>query len=198
MIRPLPKNFTFIPKMSDPINHLGLLVIDLQDAFLKAIPNKETLLPRCQFTIEAAKLLGVKVAITEQLPGKLGPSSQSITDRLPQHTPVFEKSDFSALQAEGVSRWIETNQLDHLLLIGIETSICVYQTAVEALGAGTGITLLSDCIGERRLADREPVLKQLLSMDAHVLPSETIFYSLLGSAKHPNFREYTQLVKNYS
>ncbi|MGB0257161.1 MAG: cysteine hydrolase family protein, partial [Coraliomargarita sp.] len=100
--------------------------------------------------------------------------------------------------APAETRWIETSQIDHLLLIGIETSICIYQTAVQALGNGTGVTLLSDCIGERRPQDRQAVLTQLLSMDAHVLPSETIFYSLLGSAKHPKFREFTQLVKAHS
>jgi nicotinamidase-related amidase len=82
-----------------------------------------------------------------------------------------------------------------LLLAGIETSICIYQTALHALGADIGVTLLSDCISERRLEDRTPVLEQLLSMDAHILPSETIFYSLLGSAEHPKFRELNDLVK---
>lgn len=184
--------------MSDPINHLGLLVVDLQDAFLKAIPEQDTLLKRSSFAIEAAKLLGCKVAVTEQLPEKLGATNAQIQAALPEHTPIFDKSAFSALEAEGVTRWIETSQIDHLLLIGIETSICIYQSAVQALGNGTGVTLLSDCIGERRPQDRQAVLTQLLSMDAHVLPSETIFYSLLGSAKHAKFREFTQLVKTHS
>ena len=68
----------------------------------------------------------------------------------------------------------------------------------KSVGDDIGVTLLSDCISERRPEDREPVLTQLLSMDAHVLPSETIFYSLVGSADHPKFREFTQIVKRYS
>lgn len=184
--------------MSAPINHLGLLVIDLQDAFLKAIPNRDTLLKRCSFSIEAAKLLGAQIAVTEQLPEKLGHTNAELAACLPKPTPTFDKSAFSALQAEGISRWIESSQIDHLLLIGIETPICIYQTAVEALGNGTGVTLLSDCLGERRSEDRGPIVQQLLAMGTHVLPSETIFYSLLGSANHPKFRAYTQLVKQYS
>ena len=184
--------------MSDPINHLGLLVVDLQDVFLKTIPHAETLLKRCSFAIEAAQLLGCKVAVTEQLPDKLGGTNEQICSVLPQYTPSFEKSAFSALEAEGVTRWIETGQIDHLLLIGIETPICIYQTAVQALGNGTGVTLLSDCISERRPQDHAAVLTQLLSMDAHVLPSETIFYSLLGSATHSKFKDFTALVKAYS
>jgi len=88
-----------------------------------------------------------------------------------------------------------TNHLGLLLIAGIESSICVYQTAVQALGEEIGVTLLADCISERRAEDRAPVFGQLLAMDAHVLPCETIFYSLLGSAEHPKFREFTHLLK---
>lgn len=179
--------------MSDPINHLGLLCIDLQDAFLKAIPNQDGLLRRCSFALQAANLLGVSVAATEQLPEKLGPTNADL--QLPENTPVFPKSTFSALEAEGLHRWIEANQIDHLLLIGIEVPICIYQSAVQAMGDDIGVTLLSDCVSQRRVEDREPVFQQLLAMEAHILPSETVFYSLLGSAEHPDFREYTQLVK---
>jgi len=181
--------------MSDPTNHLGLLCIDLQEAFLKAIPERQELLRRCRFAIEAAELLGVTVAATEQLPDKLGETSEVLTGIWSEETPVFTKSAFSALEADGLQRWIESNQIEHLLLIGIEVPICIYQTAVQALGSDLGVTLLSDCVGQRREEDRGPVFEQLLSMEAHILPSETIFYSLLGDASHPKFKDYTQLVK---
>ncbi|MFU8847316.1 MAG: isochorismatase family protein [Opitutales bacterium] len=181
--------------MSDPIQHLGLLCIDLQDSFLQAIPERHALLRRCRFALDAAQLLGVSVAATEQLPEKLGPTHPELTGAWPENTPVFPKGSFSALEAEGLHRWIESNQIDHLLLIGIEVPICIYQTAVQALGDDLGVTLLSDCVGQRRHEDREAVFQQLLAMEAHILPSETIFYSLLGSAEHPKFRDYTKLVK---
>ena len=181
--------------MSDPINHLGLLCIDLQDAFLKAIPDREALLRRCRFAIEAAELLGVSIAATEQLPGKLGTTNESLTALWADETPIFSKGSFSALEAEGLQRWIEASQIDHLLLIGIEVPICIYQSAVQALGDDLGVTLLSDCVSQRRPEDREAVFQQLLAMEAHILPSETIFYSLLGSAEHPMFHDYTKLVK---
>lgn len=181
--------------MPSPENHLGLLLVDLQDGFLKAIPEHERIVRRTAFAVEAAQLLGIRIAATEQLPAKLGPTTEALSSRWPEHTPVFDKTAFSALSADGIGRWIESNQIDHLLLAGIETPICIYQTAVQALGDELGVTLLADCIGERRAEDRAPVLRQLLAMDAHVLPSETIFYSLLGDATHPKFREFTRLVK---
>ena len=184
--------------MSHPAQHLGLLLIDFQDVFLKTIPDRDRLLRRTAFAVEAGALLGCSIAVTEQLPAKLGGTTESIQSILPVNTPIFDKAAFSALEAEGLNRWIESNQLDHLLLLGIETSICVYQTAIQALGEDLGVTLLSDCISERRPEDREPTLRQLLSMDAHVLPAETIFYSLVGTAEHPEFKAFTQLVKRYT
>lgn len=181
--------------MENPTAHLGLLVIDLQDTFLKAIPNADQLIARNCFAIKAAKLLGCAIAVTEQLPEKLGASNQTILDCLPKQTPIFDKTGFSAFDAEGLSRWIETNQIEHLLVAGIESTICIYQTAVHALSEDIGVTLLADCISERRPEDRASVFNQLLKMEAHVLPSETIFYSLLGSAEHPAFKEMTALVK---
>ena len=181
--------------MTNPAHHLGLLLIDFQDTFLKVIPNRENLLKRTSFAIEAATLLGSSVIATEQTPEKLGATTADIKAILPNNTPTLSKNAFSAMDAEGLNQWIENNQIDHLLLLGIETPICIYQTAIQALGDGIGVTLLSDCIGERRFEDREPALRQLIAMDANVLPSETIFYSLLGTAEHPCFREFTQLVK---
>lgn len=181
--------------MSDPSNHLGLLLIDFQEAFLKVIPDEARLIKRTRFALQAAELLGVSIAVTEQIPNKLGETTQRLGDLIDSSTPVFDKSTFSAFEAEGLDRWIESNQIEHILIAGLETPICVYQTAIQALGQDIGVTLLADCIGERRPDDREPVLKQLLSMEAHVLPSETIFYSLLGSAEHPKFKAFTQLVK---
>lgn len=185
---------TFL-KMYNPSKHLGLLLIDFQDVFLKEIPDRERLLKRSTFALKAAELLDISVAVTEQIPEKLGATTGALSGYWEVNTPVFGKSAFSAFDAEGLQRWIEIKQIDHLLLAGIETSICVYQTALQALGADIGVTLLSDCISERRLEDRAPVLEQLLSMDAHILPSETIFYSLIGSAEHPQFREFNELIK---
>ena len=184
--------------MTHPAQHLGLLLIDFQDAFLKVIPNHENLLKRTCFAVEAATLLGCATIVTEQLPEKLGSTNDHIKKILPENTPILAKGSFSAMEAEGLGNWIDENQIDHLLLLGLETTICIYQTAVQALGDDLGVTLLSDCIGERRPEDREPALKQLLAMDANVLPSETIFYSLLGTADHPDFRNFTKLVKKYA
>lgn len=182
----------------DPTRHLGLLLIDLQDPFLNAMTDSGAMLRRIRFALAAADCLGIAVAATEQMPEKLGPTNADLAALLPAGCPCFAKESFSALGAPGLREWIRENEIEHLLLAGIETPICVYQTAIEAMGEDLGVTLLSDCVGERRREDRDAVFAQLRAADAHILPSETIFYSLLGGAGHPQFREFTKLVKTHS
>ncbi|MFP4673041.1 MAG: isochorismatase family protein [Opitutales bacterium] len=182
----------------EPVSRLGLLLIDLQDTFLRTIPGHEDLINRVSFAVSVASRLGCPVAATEQSPDKLGPINETLHSLLRDPERIFPKTGFSALSADGISEWIENHPIDHLLIAGIESPVCVYQTAVDAVSAGVGATVLSDCIGERRHCDRQPVLNQLLAMDVHILPAETIFYSLLGSSDHEAFRDYTRLVKRYS
>jgi nicotinamidase-related amidase len=91
----------------------------------------------------------------------------------------------------------ERRGLERLVICGVETPVCVFQTAADALKGGLAVTVLSDCVGARREADARVCLDALARAGAEVLPSETLFYSLLGGAAHPFFRGYTELVKIY-
>ena len=113
--------------------------------------------------------------------------------------PVWGKQAFSALgDAEIRKALLETRAVRHLLICGIETPICVYQTAVAALADEVLVTVLSDCVGARRADDAADCLNALARHGAHVLPSETVFYSLLRDTTHPYFRDFTRLVKSHS
>jgi isochorismate hydrolase len=85
--------------------------------------------------------------------------------------------------------------VSQLLICGLEIPVCVYQTAMDALREGLGVTILSDAVTGRRSSDGQACLKALRSAGAHVLPTETVFYAMLGDATHPQFRAFTELVK---
>lgn len=179
------------------MNSVALMVVDMQDGFLRAIPESEALLWRCCFAVEAARLLGLRTFFTTQVPEKLGEVSPRLLSRHPE-APVYAKTAFSALQAPGLKEALERHEIDHLIVAGIEVPICVYQTAIDAANDELAITLLSDCVGGRRKQDSQPVLGALSRIGCHILPSETVFYSILGEAGHPAFKPFTALVKKYS
>jgi nicotinamidase-related amidase len=173
-----------------------LLCIDLQPAFLAAIPDRQRTHWRCSFALEAARGLGLPVVFTEQVPAKLGRTAADLL-ALVEHPVTFGKDAFSALGDQAIAAHLKSAGSNHLLICGIETPVCVFQTARDALQSGYRVTVLSDCIGARRPDDAAAVLAQLRHDGCTVLPAETVFYSLLGDARHPFFRDYTKLVKKY-
>jgi len=181
--------------MSSPsTSGLLLLCVDLQSVFLKAIADAETVQRRCAFAIQAAVGLGIETVFTEQVPQKLGGTTHQLLS-LATNPTTLGKSTFSAFADDGIRDAVLARPPEHILLCGVETSVCVYQTALDALAAGLHVTLLRDCVGARRPDDARVCLDALVRAGAHVLPSETVFYALLRDTTHPFFKAYTQLVK---
>lgn len=176
---------------------LALLVLDMQPAFIRAMHNAVDVERRSLFAIRSAVLFGIPVVFTEQVPDKLGPTAETLTAAAPD-APVFGKTAFSALGADGMTDFLENHGIHHLLITGLEVPVCIYQTVLGCIAAEIEVTLLSDGIGSRRIDDEQAVLRSFSTPDSgcHILPAESVFYSLLGSASHPLFRAYTQLVKD--
>ena len=179
------------------LEHTLLAVIDMQPGFLKVIPRSDELSRRCAFAISAAGLLGIPVAFTEQVPAKLGPTDPELLALAPDAL-AFGKDAFGATNDSAFAGELSKREITHLMLCGIETPVCVFQTAVGARSLGLEVTVLSDCIGGRRDGDAAAAVRYLATKGCHVLPSETVFYSVLGSAAHARFRDYTALVKKFS
>jgi nicotinamidase-related amidase len=173
-----------------------LLCIDLQPAFLAAICDSQRVHWRCSFALEAARGLGLPVVFTEQVPDKLGRTASDLL-ALVEKPVTLGKDSFSALGDGKIAAHLQAGGTKHLLICGIETPVCVYQTARDARQAGYQVTVLVDCVGARRTGDADAVLAHLAQEGCAVLPAETVFYSLLHDARHPFFRDYTKLVKKY-
>lgn len=184
------------PSSSIPADML-LMCVDMQPKFLTAIAGSAEVKRRCAFAISAAVGLGVPVAFTEQVPQKLGPVAAELLTLAPQ-AEVWSKKAFSALADENIrDAVVRQREVRHILLCGIETPVCIYQTAIGAIAEGLQVTVLSDAVGARRPDDARTCLDAMARVGAHVLPGETVFYSLLRDVDHPFFRDYTQLVKTH-
>jgi len=115
-----------------------------------------------------------------------------------QNPKVFHKTSFSALSAPVIEGFLRDNEIYHVLVCGLETPICIYQTALQAVDEDIDATFLADALGCRRTEDSPVALKAIGELGCQVLPSETVFYSLLGGADHPLFQPFTDLVKTFS
>ena len=176
---------------------LALLLVDVQAAFIEALPEGKAILQRCCFATQAAALNNLPIFVTEQLPEKLGATHPDLLQAA-RPTAIFAKTTFSAWQAEGLRQALAQHKVKHLLIAGLETSICIYQTVLDALKEKFSVTVLTDCIGAVRTEDSQAVWSFLQHQThASLLPAETVFYSILGDAKHPHFSNFNRLVKAY-
>ena len=175
-----------------------LLCVDIQEIFLKSVVDGPQLLKRCSFAVQAAKGFSIPVVFTEQVPQKLGGTAPELL-KLAPGAKQFGKATFSALADDGIRDAIRAMDVEHLIICGLETSICVYQTALDALDAQLQVTILSDAVTARRPEDAKVCLDALRARShVYVLPSETVFYSMLQNVKHPFFKAFTQLVKDHA
>lgn len=177
---------------------IALLVLDVQDTFLNVILANKELLNRCCFAVEAANLLGIELIYTEQSPDKLKGTNVALLNSGLANARSFSKNTFSAFGAPGFTDFLKEKDIKHLLIAGLETSICVYQTIMDAMRHELDVTMLSDCVAGRRDEDSYAIVASLQSSSCHRLPSETVFYSLLETSEDPKFKQFNDIVKKYS
>jgi nicotinamidase-related amidase len=173
-----------------------LLCIDLQPVFIRAIQDGTTVQRRCAFAIAAAQGLGMPILFTEQVPAKLGGTAPELLALAPS-ARILPKDTFSALADPSVRAAIAEFAPARLFLCGLETPVCIYQTALAARKDAHPVVILSDAVGARRPGDARVCLDALVHDGVGLLPAETMFYAMLGSVQHPFFKAYTQLVKTH-
>ena len=177
----------------------ALLAVDLQSSLLGALPaaTARAVRARAGLALAAASAFRIPVLFSEQVPAKLGPTDPALRKLAPD-APVFPKNTFSAVADPALLAALREREIEHLLLAGLETPICIYQTALGALAEGFQVTVLSDAVAARRADDHAACLAALRHAGVHVLPIETVGYALLHDAAHPQFRAFTALVKAHA
>ena len=178
-----------------PVKNTGAIIMDMQASLLDAISNGVELIESNSLQIQLFQILGVPICFSEQVPSKLGETVSKLKD-FDHDLPIFEKNTFSAFGAESFSDWLDKNDIKHLIVSGIETPICIYQTCVDALRLNIKVTLLSDCTGGRRVHDIQNAISQLRGFGCCVVSLETVIYSIMKDSSHSGFREVSRLVRS--
>ncbi len=175
-----------------------LVVVDVQEKFMKAIPGAEKLIDNIVFLVKAAKLLGIPVLVTEQYPEGLGRTVEKIRGALSDMYRPLEKRSFSILGEKRVEEEIERLGRKTLILAGIETHICLLQTSLDAVAKGYRVYLVTDAVASRNMLDHETALRRMEKHGVELVTSEMIVYEIMRTAEHPAFKEILKLVKERS
>ena len=175
--------------------HEVIVFMDLQPRLLSSIKNANCILATCSILGQASEILGVPAFLTEQVPDKLGRTESSLVNSLKKFK-LIEKDTFSAFGSDAFSNSIRKLTNGKLILAGIETSICIYLTAIDAISRGLQVTIISDGIGCRRENDGMHCLSQMQYFGADIVPLETYLFSKLKSSDHPCFKDISRLIKS--
>lgn len=175
-----------------------LIVIDVQPSFLRPIRDREKVLQRVQFIVEMATLLGVPMLVTEQVPDKMGGTAATISEHLPSGVHPIAKASFGCVESADFIVELKKLGVKQAILVGIETHICVSQTALGLVDLGLQVGVCPDAVGARTLEMHKLGMERM--RDAHVSPihTEAVAYEWLESAHNALFRKALEIVKRYA
>jgi nicotinamidase-related amidase len=169
----------------------ALVLVDLQARLLPAIVRGKAVVRRARLLARAAKALGVPVVLTEQTPGKLGPTVPPLADATDR---VAVKTRFDASREPALADALE--ERTRAVVAGAEAHVCVLQTCLGLLARGHAVTVVADAVGSRRAEDKAAALDRLAAAGVTVATSEMIVFEWLETADDPAFRELLPMIRD--
>ncbi len=173
----------------------ALVVVDLQEAFRSPINDFAQIVSRTSLIVRGFQILNLPVIVTEQYPKGLGRSAEEIVLSLPPDFEYIEKTAFSSCGATLFMKKLRETGATQIVLCGLETHVCINQTAHDLLNENYQVHLLHDCVSSRFTHDKEIALRKMQSNG--VMPSsvETALFELMKDAKHKQFKAIQELIK---
>ncbi|MFN0199451.1 MAG: hydrolase [Planctomycetaceae bacterium] len=169
-----------------------LLVIDVQEKLLPHIHESESVVHRCRQLVLGAQTLHVPVWATEQYPRGLGPTTPELATLLP---PPIEKLSFSAMPVLDWHQESEANSNRYqVVLCGVESHVCVMQTALDLLANGFRVYLAADAVGSRNRLDWEMAIARLSASGATITTTESVLFEWCEVAGTDEFKAISRIV----
>ncbi len=172
----------------------ALVVIDFQGRLAESMPDYGGLLASLRRLVQGARLLGLPILCTEQLPDKLGATRPELAGVLDGVAPI-PKSTFSCCGAPGFEEALERMDRGQVLLAGIETHVCVYQTAADLLDAGYEVHVPADAVASRTEGNKTVALSRMRAEGARISSVEMALFELQRAAGGETFRSLLALIK---
>lgn len=165
----------------------ALVIIDIQERLFPHVYEHSRVLARIDLLLFAAKLLEIPLILTEQYPKGLGNTIEEVRRAVPDAQPLT-KMDFSCVPAPGFKEQLSSLQRDQIVLAGIETHICVAQTALDLAAQGNNVFVVADATSSRRLLDSQTALQRLDHSGLTITTAEAVVFEWLRRAGTDEFK----------
>ena len=171
-----------------------LLVVDLQDKLLSKVETKFNLLKNTEILIKTFKTLSLPIVATEQYPKGLGSSHSIVQNEIPREDCI-QKTTFSCIKEKVILEKIKAKKKNQIIICGLETHICILQTAADFLIKKYNPFVVSDAVGSRNFVDHDIAISRLAKNDINIVTTEMIIFELLENSKNDHFKVVTEFIK---
>jgi nicotinamidase-related amidase len=169
-------------------------IIDVQERLYPIIHDNELMTRNIVTLIKGLKALDVPILITQQYTKGLGTTIAPIKEALGNHEHI-EKMSFSCCGDDGFIDEFERLGRKNIILMGIESHVCVLQTALDLLDKGYTPILIEDCVSSRKPNDKKIAVKRMRSEGAVISTCESILFELTVVSGTEQFKAISKLVK---
>lgn len=169
----------------------GFLLVDVQEKLTPHVLNSDALVNRCQWLIRLANDLDVPMVVSEQYPSGLGKTVELLRASISTERCV-DKVHFSCYREPSfVNHWQTINR-NQVVIAGIETHVCVLQTAMDMNDSGLDVFVVVDAVSSRHEVDHKYALKRMKQEGIHLVTAEMVFFEWLEQAGTPEFKALSQ------
>jgi nicotinamidase-related amidase len=171
-----------------------LVIVDIQTKLLNVMFEKEGLISSCSKLIQATKLLEIPMVMTEQYPEGMGPTDSAILELLPE-IKAITKMSFSCCGVGDFDQKIKSLGKKQIMVIGIESHICVLQTVHDLLHQGYFVYVPYNAVSSRKEGDYKNALERMRQSGAVIGSVESAIFELMQRADVPVFRQISKIIK---
>jgi nicotinamidase-related amidase len=175
----------------------ALLVVDVQEKLMPAIDDDAGVILNIDRLVRGCAILGIPAILTEQYVKGLGPTVEPVRRAFEETTGYapIEKSCFSACGCESFSTRLAALGRTQILVAGVETHVCVYQTVEDLLARGLGVSVIADAVSSRTPRNRDLALRRMASDGAKLSSTEMALFELTVTSGTDEFRAISRLIK---
>ncbi len=176
------------------VEKAALVVIDVQGRLAHLMHRKNNLFKQLKVMIKAADVLGLPVFWMEQYPQGLGETVDEVKQLLIHHKR-YEKVTFSSCEQTQFISDVKASGRQQLIVTGIETHVCVYQTVIDLLQHQFAVAVNQDAVSSRTQSNKKLGLARMQQAGAAITSTEMVLFEMMRSSSHPNFKQISKLLK---
>lgn len=171
-----------------------LVIVDVQGKLAQLVHDRERLIGNIVVLIKIAKALEIPIVRCEQNPDRLGSTVEELESLLAGNQAIA-KFSFSCCGNNDFNNAIAQSHRGQVILCGIESHVCVYQTAIDLLGKGLEVHVVADAVSSRTKENKDLALRRMASEGVKLSSTEMLMFELLKTLKHEKFKELARLIK---